>query len=46
MTEINLMAFTVVDGKFFLNYNDTVRAQWLSDISGYIRKEDGNYPAA
>ena len=24
MTEINPMAFMVVDGKLFLNYNDTV----------------------
>lgn len=39
-------AFTVVDGKLFLNYNDTVRAQWLSDISGYIRKADANWPEA
>jgi hypothetical protein len=40
------MAFTIVDGKLFLNYNDTVRAQWLSDISGYIRTADDNWSEA
>ena len=23
------MAFGVIDGKLYLNYNDTIRAQWL-----------------
>jgi hypothetical protein len=40
------MAFTGMDEKLFLNYNTTVRAQWLSDISGHIRKADANSPAA
>jgi hypothetical protein len=40
------MGFTVVDGKLFLNYNDSVRAHWLSDISGYIRRADANWPEA
>lgn len=44
--KIDPAAFTVVDGKLFLNYNDTVRAQWLSDISGYIRQADANWPEA
>lgn len=44
--KIDPAAFTVIDGKLFLNYNDTVRAQWLSDISGYIRKADANWPEA
>jgi len=42
--KIEPAAFTVVDGKLFLNYNETVRIQWLSDISGYIRKADANWP--
>jgi YHS domain-containing protein len=44
--KIEPAAFTVVDGKLFLNYNDTVRAHWLSDISGYIRRADANWPEA
>jgi len=46
MTEMDPIAFRGVDGRLFLNYNDTVRAQWLSDISGYIRKADANWPEA
>lgn len=46
MTKINPMAFTSMDEQLFLNYNDTVHNQWLSDISGYIRKADVNSPAA
>lgn len=44
--KIDPAAFTVVDGKLFLNYNDTVRSQWLSDVSAYIRKADANWPEA
>ena len=46
MTEIGPVAFRGVDGKLFLNYNDTVSAQWLSDIYGCIRKADANWPGA
>jgi hypothetical protein len=44
--KIEPVAFTVVDGKLFLNYNDNLRAHWLSDISGYIRRADANWPEA
>jgi YHS domain-containing protein len=38
-------AWTVVDGKLYLNYNQSVRSRWSSDISGYVRKADANWPA-
>ena len=38
-------AWTVVDGKLYLNYNQSVRSRWRSDIPGYIRKADANWPA-
>lgn len=41
---IDPVAFTVVGGKLYLNYSETVRSRWLSDIPGYIRKADGNWP--
>ena len=44
--KVDPAAFTVVDGSLYLNYNDTVRSQWLSDIFGYIRKADANWPEA
>jgi YHS domain-containing protein len=42
--EIDPAAFTVVSDKLYLNYSETVRSQWLSDIPGYIRKADVNWP--
>lgn len=41
---IDPAAFTVVGDKLYLNYSDTVRTHWLSDIPGYIRKADANWP--
>lgn len=43
---IDPAAFTIVGGKLYLNYSETVRSQWLSDIPGYIRKADANWPEA
>jgi YHS domain-containing protein len=37
-------AWTVVDGKLYLNYNRSVRRQWSSDIPGFVRKADANWP--
>jgi YHS domain-containing protein len=37
-------AWTVVDGKLYLNYNRSVRSKWSSDIPGFIRKGDANWP--
>jgi YHS domain-containing protein len=41
---IDPAAFTVVSDKLYLNYSETVRSQWLSDIPGYIGKADVNWP--
>jgi YHS domain-containing protein len=38
-------AWTVVDGKLYLNYNRSVRSQWSSDVPGYVRKADANWPS-
>jgi len=37
-------AWTIVDGKLYLNYNQSVRSRWASDIPGYIRKADSQWP--
>jgi YHS domain-containing protein len=42
--KIDPAAFTVVGDKLYLNYSETVRSQWLTDIPGYIRKADVNWP--
>jgi YHS domain-containing protein len=41
---IDPAAFTVAGDKLYLNYSETVRSQWLTDIPGYIRKADANWP--
>lgn len=38
-------AFTVVDDKLYLNYNDDVARKWRSDVDGYIRKANANWEA-
>jgi len=38
-------AFTVVDGKLYLNYNRDVQKQWSADIPGFVTKADKNWPA-
>jgi YHS domain-containing protein len=39
-------AWTVVDGKLYLNYSLGVQADWRKDPSGYIRKANANWPKA
>ena len=37
-------AWRVADGKLYLNYDKSVQATWTSDIPGYIRKANANWP--
>ena len=41
---IDPAAFTVVGDKLYLNYNGTVRALWVLDVQGYVKKADRNWP--
>jgi YHS domain-containing protein len=43
--EIDPAAWSVVDGKLFLNLSLGVRERWNKDIPGYIKKADANWPA-
>jgi YHS domain-containing protein len=38
-------AWSVVDGKLYLNYDRSVQKSWQADVPGYIRKADANWPA-
>lgn len=42
--DIDPEAWTVKDGKLYLNYSLAVRATWLKDAAGYIQKADANWP--
>jgi YHS domain-containing protein len=37
-------AWTVADGKLYLNYSQSVRSRWARDIPGFVRKADTNWP--
>lgn len=38
-------AWTIAEGKLFLNYNRSVQKGWEKDIPGNVRKGDANWPA-
>lgn len=42
--KIDPEAFSVVRGRLYLNYSEAVRIRWLSDLPGYIRQADANWP--
>jgi len=38
-------AFTILDGKLYLNYDQKIQETWRKDPKGYIAKADGFWPA-
>ena len=42
--DIDPEAFSLVDGKLYLNYSKSIRTNWLGDVPGYIGKADGKWP--
>lgn len=44
LVDIDPEAFTVVDGKLYLNYSADVQKKWSQDIPGYIKKADAQWP--
>ena len=41
---IDPAAYSIVDGKLYLNYNADIQKKWRTDIPGYIAKADKNWP--
>jgi YHS domain-containing protein len=39
------LAWKIVDGRLFLNYDRRVQRTWEGDVSGNVKKADGNWPA-
>jgi YHS domain-containing protein len=37
-------AWTVVNGKLYLNYNQQIRSRWLRDVPSHVRAADANWP--
>jgi hypothetical protein len=42
--DIDPEAWTIVEGRLYLNFSKEVRAMWSEDIPGNIRKADANWP--
>ncbi len=38
-------AWSIVDGRLYLNYDSSVQRAWKKDVPGFIRKADANWPA-
>lgn len=38
------LAWKIVNGKLYLNYDQNVQKRWAKDIPGYIAKGDKNWP--
>ena len=38
-------AWTIVEGKLYLNYSLAVRQRWRKDVPGHIKAADRNWPA-
>ena len=38
-------AFSIIDGKLYLNYNAKVQSEWSKDTNGYIAKAEKQWPA-
>jgi YHS domain-containing protein len=41
---INPEAWSIIDGKLYLNYDKQVQAEWKKDTKSRIRKADQNWP--
>ena len=41
---VDPQAFTIVDGKLYLNYDKGVWATFKQDTAGYIHKAEANWP--
>lgn len=44
LADIDPKAWSIVNGKLYLNYDLDVQTKWKADIPGYITKADKNWP--
>lgn len=43
--KIDPAAFTIVDGKLYLNYDEGVQKKWRKDVPGFVARADEKWPA-
>jgi hypothetical protein len=44
LVKIDPEAWTIVDGRLYLNYDRSISETWREDVPGYVHKADGNWP--
>jgi YHS domain-containing protein len=44
LVDIDPNAWSIVDGKLYLNYDLDIQKTWQQDIPGYVMKADKNWP--
>jgi hypothetical protein len=44
VADIDPNAWSIVDGKLYLNYDLDIQKKWKADIPGYVTKADRNWP--
>jgi hypothetical protein len=44
LVKIDPEAWTIVDGRLYLNYDRSISETWRKDVPGYVHKADGNWP--
>ncbi len=42
---IDAEAWSIVEGRLYLNYSNSIRRTWLGDVPGFIAKADAHWPA-
>ncbi len=44
LVKIDPAAFSVIDGKLYLNYDADIQKKWAADPQGYIKTADAKFP--
>jgi YHS domain-containing protein len=44
LVKIDPDAWTIIDGRLYLNYDRSISETWRKDVPGYLKKADGNWP--
>ena len=44
LVKIDPEAWTIFDGRLYLNYDRSISETWRKDVPGYVHKADGNWP--
>ena len=43
--KVDPLAWKIIDGNLYLNYNESVQKNWVEDLNKYIERAEENWPA-